>query len=157
VVDSFQRAVDKVGGVFGDTQKPRAAAEQTRGQRTLDRIGRAEERDASRDGRRGEPVIGQCNQHRFEHHQLLGRRAALGDQPVGKLAEADLAKQFGGQVVAQQGDRVEIRGTQAGAIGGAGSVMWCSWVRGAMGQGCGAVSHARISSVCSPSSGGGDS
>ena len=49
-----------------------------------------------------EPVVGERDQHGLEHPHLAGRRAAAGDEPERELAEADLAHQVGGEVLAEQ-------------------------------------------------------
>ena len=61
-----------------------------------------------RDGRRGQAVVGERHQHRFEDLQLAGRRTAARDEPERQLAEADLPHQLPGEVVAEQRDRIGV-------------------------------------------------
>ncbi len=147
--------------VLGDPEEPGAAAEQPRGQRALDRVGGTEVGEPRGDGRGGEAVVGQRDQHGLEHPDLAGRRAPLGHQPQRQLPEADLAHQLGGEVLAEHGDAVGVRGAQRGGE---------PWRRGWFGHGlvplCGALfrhgtgpggpaSQARIWSPCSSRPGGG--
>ena len=136
-------------GVLGDAEEARAAAEQSGGERALQRVRRAGVGQAGGDRRRGQPVVGEGDEHGLEHRQLLAGRPPLGDEPVRQLAEAQPADQLGGEVVAEQRDRLGCRGPDPGAV------------RRAVGRAHGAVpsgaarSHSSISSPCSPSRGGG--
>ena len=143
-----QHLVQELPAVLGDPEEARAAAEQAGRERALHRVGRAQVGQPGRDGRRGEAVVGQRNQHRLEHPHLARRGAAQGHQPQGQLAEPDLAHQIPGQVLAEQGDRVRVgdaqRGREARRLLRHESVPVSE-----------PVSQARISSPCSSSAGGG--
>jgi hypothetical protein len=57
-------------------------------------------------------VVGQRYQHRLEHPDLRGGRPLLGYQPQCQLAKTDLAHEVGGEIPAEQGDRVRVGGAQ---------------------------------------------
>ena len=95
--------------------------------------GRGQVGQAGRDGGRGEAVVGQRDEHRLEHPHLAGRRAAPGDQPEGQLAEADLAHEVGGQVLAEQVDRRRRRRCRARS-GSRGSVIGLAPCASSLGQ-----------------------
>ena len=88
-------------------------------------------------------MVGEGDEDRFEHRALLGGRAALGDQPVGELAERDLADQLAGEVVSEEQDAIGVGGADARPE------------RRRTAHVGAAASQSRISSLCSPSSGGG--
>jgi hypothetical protein len=144
--------VEEPGGVLGHAEEPGSAPEQPGGDGPLQRLGRAGQRQAGREGGRGEAVVGEGHEHGLEQGELARRRAPLGDEPVRQLAEADLAEQVGGQVLAQQRDRVGRRRADAGAVRGA-------VVPGHRAPRVAVPSRSQvlISSLCSPSSGGGSS
>ncbi|GAA3156577.1 hypothetical protein GCM10020001_095660 [Nonomuraea salmonea] len=99
--------VQEAAAVLGDAEEARAAAEQPRRQRPLDGVGRRQVRQPRHDRGRREPVVGQRGQHRLEDAYLAGRRAALGGQPERQLAEAHLAHDVAGQILSEQGDRLQ--------------------------------------------------
>ena len=90
------------------------------GQRSLHRVGRAQVGQPGRDRGRGEAVVGQRHQDRLEHPDLRRGRPVLGDQPQRQLAEPDLAHEVGGEIPAEQGDRVRVGGAQRGGEAGHG-------------------------------------
>ena len=98
-------------------------------------------------------MIGEGDEDRLEQRPLLRRRAALGDQPVGELTEGDAADQLPGEVVAEQQDVVGVGSTDPGAE----RRLPARMVRSPCGLAhvVGDASHWRISSLCSPSVGGG--
>ena len=104
-----QRVGQEAARVLGDPEEAGPAAEQPGGQRTLQRVGRGQVGQPRGDGGRGEAVVGERDQHRLEHAYLAGRRPAPGEQPERELAEADLAHQVAGEVVAEQPDAVRRR------------------------------------------------
>src|SRR3954451_12731152 len=104
------RTCEELPGALGDTEKARTTTEDTGGECALQRVRRAEKGEPRRDGGRREAVVREGDQHRFEHPQLARRRSPHRDQPEGELAEADLTHQLAGEVVAQQGDGVLVRG-----------------------------------------------
>ena len=162
VAGRFGRPGEGVGqetaGVLGDAEEPGTTAEQPRGQRSLDRVGRAEVGEPGGDGRRGEAVVGQRDQHGLEHPDLARRWALLCHQPQRQLPETDLAHQVGGEVLAEQGDAVGVRGAQRGGETGRwfghGLVLPSPPPRHGGGPG-GAASQARIWSPCWSRAGGG--
>src|SRR5262249_60859032 len=86
------------------------------------------------------------------------RRAWLGPQRQSQLPETDLAHQAGGEVLAEQGDAVGVRGAErrgeAGRRFGHGLVPLCAGPCHGTGPG-GAASQTRIWSPCWSSAGGG--
>ena len=82
--------VQEPAAVLGDAEESRATAEQPRGERALHRVGRREPGQPGDDRGRGEAVVGQRREHRLEDPHLAGLGAALGGQPEGQLAEADV-------------------------------------------------------------------
>ena len=66
----------KLAAVLGDAEEARTAAEQAGGERALDRLGRAEQRQPRRDRGRREAMVGERDQHRLEHGALTGASAA---------------------------------------------------------------------------------
>ena len=141
---------EEPGRVLGDPEEPRAATEQTGGERALERLGRARVGQPGGDRSRGEAVVGQGDQHGLEHRQLLRRRRPLGHQPEGQVAEGDLSDQVVREVLTEQGDlvrrgRPDARPVRRGPVGGHRPGSGSTALR----------SHALISSECSPSSGGG--
>ena len=99
-------ACRKCAAVLGDAEEPRPAAEQPGGQRALQRVGRGEVGEPGGDRGGREAVVGQRDQHGLEDPGLRRRRPAQRDQPERQLAEADLAHQVGGEVLAEQPDLV---------------------------------------------------
>jgi hypothetical protein len=61
-------------------------------------------------------VVGERDEHGFEHRQFRGLRAALGQQPERQLAERDPADQLASQVVTEERDRLERRGADPGPV-----------------------------------------
>ena len=133
--------------VLGDAEEPRAAAEQPGRERALQCVGCAVEGQPRGDGRRGEAVIGQGDQDRFEQPQLSGCRCAQRDQRVGQFTEADLADQVAGEVASEQRDGVLGGGAERGRVRH--RVLPVERVA------AGVDSQARTSSVWAPSAGGG--
>src|SRR6185437_16441175 len=89
-------------------EKARAAAQQSRRDGPLERVGRAIHRKPGGDGGGGEAVVGQRDEHRLEDAHLLRRGALLRRQPERQLAEANLANQLSRQVVPEQLDTVGV-------------------------------------------------
>ena len=109
---STTTACRNAAAVLGDAEEARPAAEQPGGERALQRVGRGQVGQPGGDRGRGEAVVGQRDEHRLEDPGLAGRRAPLRDQPEGQLAEADLAHQVGGEVLAEQRDLVGAGGAE---------------------------------------------
>src|SRR5260370_6052848 len=108
--DGCQYARQKAASVFCDAKEARAATQQTRCHRTLERIPGAVQGQASRDRSRGKAVIGQRDEHRLEHTHLLRCRSLLRGEPEGQFAEPDLPHQLAREIVTKQ--------VNAGGIGG---------------------------------------
>ena len=158
-IEAGDHVVEKVGRVLGDAEKARATAEQACCDRPLERVGCAQVRHACGDRRGGEPVIGERDQHSLEQDPLTLGRPTLRHHPVGQLTEGDLAQEVGGQVVSEEPDVVGVGRAEPRAIGR--HAGWrAGWGSGhrrllwRIGHGC--DSQSRISSECSPSSGGAD-
>ncbi len=132
-----------LAAVLGHAEEPRAAAEYPGRDRALQRVRRRQVGQPGGDGRRGEAVVGQRDQHRLEDADLRLGRAPLRHHPQRQLAEPDLAHQVLGQVLAEEGDRVGVRGAERRRV-----------LRHAFPSVSEPASHARISSPCSSSSGG---
>jgi hypothetical protein len=133
---------EELAGVLGYPEEPGAAAEQARGERALQRVGRAQVRQPRGDRGRSEAVVGQRHQDRLEDADLGRGGPALGHHPQRQLAESHLAHEVIGQVLAEQGDRVGVRGTERRRV----------LLRHR--HPSASASQARISSPCSSRSGG---
>src|SRR6266705_83429 len=116
VRDSCQHTSEKSACVFRDAEEPRAAAQQTRCHRTLERIWGAVQGQAGRDCGRGKAVIGQRDEHSLEHTHLLRRRSLLRGEPEGQLAEPDSTNQLASKIVTKQVNAGGIGGTDSGGI-----------------------------------------
>ena len=114
LVDVVEGRVQVGAAVLGDAEEARPAAQQAGGERALQRVGRGEVREAGGDRGRREAVVGQRDQDGLEDADLLRRRTTHRHQPEGQLAEADLAHQVGGQVLAEQPDLVGGGGAERG-------------------------------------------
>jgi hypothetical protein len=133
----FDQIMQEPSTVLGHAEEAGSAAEQPGGHRALQGLRRAEVGQPGRDRGRREPVVGQRDQHRLEHPRLARAGPPPGHQPERQLTEADLAHQVGGQVLPEQPDLLLVGGADRG------------------GKAQFPVSHARISSPCSSSPGGG--
>jgi hypothetical protein len=134
-----------LAAVLGDPEETGPAAEQAGRDRPLQRVGRRQVGEPGGDGGRRETVVGQRDEYRLEDAHLGLGRTALRHHPQHQLAEADRAHQVVGEVLAEEGDVVGIRGAERGGV----------FVLGhAQPSGFGDDNQARISSPCSSSSGG---
>ena len=113
-LDVDDHGVQELAAVLRHPEEPRAAAEQTRGQRSLQRVRGREVGQPGRDRRRREPVVGERDEHRLEDPDLRRRRPPQGHQPEGQLAEPDLAHEVGREVLAEQPDLVGVGGAERG-------------------------------------------
>ena len=96
----------------------------------------------------GETVIARRDEHRLEEPRTSDwGRAALSDHPQRQLAETDLAHEVLGEVLAEEADRVGVRGAKRGRVLGL-------LRHGHPSVAAGADSQALISAPCSSSSGG---
>src|SRR5665647_1228552 len=94
--------VEIPSGVFRHTQKARAAAQQAGRDRSLEGVGRAVVGQPRCDRCRGEPMVGQRDEHRFEYPHLVRGGAAPGDQPESKLPERHVPQQLPREIVTKQ-------------------------------------------------------
>src|SRR5712692_853203 len=97
--DGCQHASEKSASVFCDAEKPRAATQQTRCHRTLERIRGAIQGQAGRDRGWGKAVIGQRDEHSLEHTHLLRCRSLLRGEPESQLDKHNAANQLARKVV----------------------------------------------------------
>ena len=162
----LQHVVQVAAAVLGDPQEPGPTAEQPGGQRPLQRVWGGQVGEPGGDRGRGEPVVGQRHQHGLEHPGLGRGGPPQRDQPEGELAEADLAHQVRGQVLAEQPDLVGRRGAERGGEGkpiGAAAHPPASSLRAWLAlepipfglNSSGSASHRRISAPCWSRAGGG--
>ena len=142
-----EHRVQVLAAVLGHPEEPRAAAEDPRGDRALQRVRRRQVREPGGDGGRREAVVGERDEHRLEDAHLGLGRAALSHHPQRQLAETDLAHEVLGEVLAEEADRVGVRGAKRGRVLGL-------LRHGHPSVAAGADSQALISAPCSSSSGG---
>src|SRR6266566_1274814 len=116
VRDSCQHTSEKSACVFCDAEEPRAATQQTRCHRTLERIWGAVQGQAGRDRGRGKAVISQRDEHSLEHTHLLRRRSLLCGEPESQLAKPDVPNQLAREIVTKQVNAGDIRRTDPGGI-----------------------------------------
>src|SRR6266704_2452676 len=114
--DGCQHACEKAASVFCDAEEPRAATQQTRCHRTLERIWGAVQGQAGRDRGRGKAVISQRDEHSLEHTHLLRRRSLLCGEPESQLAKPDVPNQLAREIVTKQVNAGDIRRTDPGGI-----------------------------------------
>src|SRR5665213_2140297 len=108
-VHADECVVDEPPGIFGNAQEARASAENARREGALDRVGRAQVREARGDCSWREPMIGESDEHCLEQFRLPCGRFLCQQQPERELSEADLAHEVLGEVLSEQ--------PNAGAVG----------------------------------------
>ncbi len=136
-VEAGQHVVQEAAAVLGDAEEAGAAAEESGREGALHRVRRGEVGQPGHHRGGGEAVVGEGGEHGLEDAGLAGGRPPLGGQPEGEFAEADLAHDLAGQVVAEQGDRLAGGGAEGGGVDGGRGVRRRRGVCGAF------VSHRR--------------
>jgi hypothetical protein len=101
-----------LAAVLGHPEEPRPAAKDPGGDRALQRVRGGQIGQPGGDSGRREAMVGERDEHRLEDAHLRRGGAALGHHPQRQLTEADLAHQVLGQVLAEEGDRVGVRGAK---------------------------------------------
>ena len=92
--DPGLRVLEQPRARLGGAEHHRAAAEDPRRDRALQRLGVGGERHARRDVGRHHPVLGDRDQQQVEEEALVVGRLAAGEQQVEVLGEAQAAHQL---------------------------------------------------------------